>query len=50
MINSSFPNLLVGLINLVNITDQFWINWIEKNKMKLLKVINKNIINSLLIL
>lgn len=42
MINSSFPNLLVGLINLVNITDQFWINWIGKNKMKLLKVINKN--------
>ena len=42
VINSSFPNLLVGLINLVNITDQFWINWIGKNKMKLLKVINKN--------
>lgn len=42
VLNSSIPNLLVGLINLVNKTNKFWINWIEENKIKFLKVINKN--------
>ena len=41
VLNSSFPNLLVGLMNLVYLRNKYWINWIEKNKIKLLKVINK---------
>ena len=41
VLNSSFPNLLVGLMNLFYLRNKYWINWIEKNKIKLLKVINK---------
>ena len=42
VLNTDIPNFLVGIIPLTNITNSYWINYINENKFKLLKIINKN--------
>lgn len=42
ILNSNIPNLLVGIIQLYNNTSPFWVEWVENNKFKIAKIINKN--------
>jgi glycosyltransferase family protein len=42
VLTSNLPNLLVGIIPLNNIKNNYWIKYFNANKLKLLKVINKN--------
>ena len=42
VLNSNIPNLLVGIMNLINPNDSFWGDWLEKNKFNLAKIINKD--------
>ena len=46
VLNSNFKNLLVGIVQLYNNTNPFWINFIENNKFQLAKIINKHKIYS----
>lgn len=42
VLNSNMSNLLIGIMPLTNIKNKFWIDYLEKNKFRLSKVINKN--------
>ena len=42
VLNSNIPNLLVGITNINNVKDEFWINYFKNYKFNLAKVINKN--------
>ena len=42
VLNSNIPNLLVGIVNIINPNNSFWDYWLEKNKFSLAKIINKN--------
>ena len=42
VLNSRIPNLLVGIVKLINPKDKFWGKWLERNKYKLAKIIDKN--------
>ena len=42
VLNSHIPNLLVGIVKLINPKDKFWGKWLERNKFKLAKIIDKN--------
>ena len=42
VLNSRIPNLLVGIVKLINPKHKFWGKWLERNKFKLAKIIDKN--------
>ena len=42
VLHSNHKNLLIGIMKLKNIRTKFWYNWINKNKFKLEKIIDKN--------
>ena len=42
VLNSEFPGLLIGIFPLCNNTNKYWLNFIDKYKFKIAKIINKN--------
>ena len=43
VLNSSLKNLLIGIMRLEDVNNySFWIKWFEKNKFRLLKLLDKN--------